>query len=238
MRKINGIFFDIGWTLEYPVSGDWNLTEHFYKEYPEVRRESFSAEVWDHAIDQAMAPVYQNHLLKTLDDEEDIFTQYFYILMNTLPGYSIDEAHARALAHERTYNNDKYLPLEGAIALLSQLKQQGYRLGLISDTFPCIDASLKQAGLYDFFSTRTYSYTFGKFKPDPIMYTDALKQMDLPGNETVFIDDLSKNLIGAEQYGIHGVQSLAKEGSVSDGNHPYVRKPLELLNILDQINQD
>ena len=39
-RLINGVFFDLGWTLERPASGSWMLTNRFFDYVP---RDVFNA---------------------------------------------------------------------------------------------------------------------------------------------------------------------------------------------------
>lgn len=235
MNTVKGIFFDLGWTLERPAADDWNRTRMFYEYYPDVRPENYEPQIWQQANQKAQDIILHNHLLHGLAEEMDIFTRYYMTLVNSLPDCSISEDVARIIAHDHTYQNENYIALEGAETLLRTLRSQGYRTGIISDTFPSVENSLRHISILDLFDTYTYSFAFGVFKPSPIMYEDALKQMNLPADQTIFIDDLSMNLAGAEAFGIRGIQSLAMPGSVSDGIHPFVHKPMDLLEILQTI---
>ncbi len=233
MTAVKGIFFDLGWTLEKPKTGDWNRTRLFEAYFPEVKPENYDRKVWKNAEKESYRILHHNHLLHNLEEEEEVFTQYYMAFVNALPDCMITEDVARIISHDRTYDDEKHLALPDAKKLLEILRSQGYHTGIISDTFPSVENDLRKLGIVDLFDTYTYSYTFGVFKPDPIMYEDALKQMQILPGETVFVDDLSINLLGAEKYGIHGIQSLAKPGSVSDGIHPYIHRPMDLLLILE-----
>lgn len=59
---------------------------------------------------------------------------------------------------------------------LSQLKRQGIKLGVLSNTFvhsSALERHLKQLGILDLLDTRLYSYQFEYRKPDPRIFIQA-----------------------------------------------------------------
>lgn len=57
----------------------------------------------------------------------------------------------------------------------------------------------------DLFDVIVISNEIGVIKPDPKIYLVTLERLGLQAQETIFIDDLERNVIGAEQVGMHGV---------------------------------
>ena len=65
-----------------------------------------------------------------------------------------------------------------------------------------------------------------------MMYLHALEQMQLPPEQTVFIDDGVENLEGAEKYGRQPVLITAKPNSENSNKYPNINKLSELLELL------
>ncbi len=77
--------------------------------------------------------------------------------------------------------------------VLAALKAQGYRLGVISDTFPSLQASLEALGIAGYFDSFTASSLVGAGKPDPKIFAAATRSLDVPAHDSVFIDDMLEN---------------------------------------------
>ena len=232
---IRGIFFDLGWTLELPETGDWMLTKCFRKYYPEELQATVDPQLWRQALMTASKPLIEHHKITTLEEEADQFTGWYMDLLKTA-GLPVTPEIAREIAMDRTYEYDKYIVPPEVPVLLAELKKQGYQLGVISDTWPSIVPQMEQAGILSYFDCLTFSYQLGLFKPDPALYKDALAKMGLPAEETVFVDDLVKNLESAQVLGIHPVLSRL-HGTAPDSRWPSIEAPLELLTVLKEMNR-
>ncbi len=229
----NAILFDLGWTLAVPRSGDWMLTPLFQQLFPSWRETISPREM---ALAQARPAAYlaDHHRLSTLAQEVAQMTRWYTLLGEALPALGMTPAKAAALAEDHTYNvTGNHALLPGVQNLLETLCRQGYTLGVISDTWPSVELQLPAYGIDHLLSARTFSFSLGVFKPDPALYQDALKQLGLPGEACWFVDDRPCNLLGAEQAGMRGIQSLAEPGARADGRFPAVKSPLELPEILD-----
>ena len=89
-----------------------------------------------------------------------------------------------------------------ADSLFERLSSQ-CKLALLSNTDPIHVAHIEAT--YSFvrlFPVRIYSCRVGASKPEPIIYHHALRELDALPEETMFIDDIRENLIGAEALGI------------------------------------
>lgn len=235
MSVIRGIFFDLGWTLETPKTGDWMLTERFYEHFPKEQVDAVDRDIWYAALRKASYPLIISHQMSTLEEEEDAFTGFYYDLI-TNAGLTVSEETARDISRDRTYRWEKYVTMDDTEETLRRLKKQGYKLGIISDTWPSTVPRLEQSGLYGLFDCASFSFEKGIFKPDPAIFLDALGKMGLPAEETVFVDDLVKNLDSASSLGITGVLSLA-HGSAPDPRYPSVRRPSDILQVLEEIQK-
>ena len=209
-QPVKGIFFDLGWTLVYPPSGDWEFTQpaqklfnwEVYQSLPKERTAAVRKEAHDY--------LEAHHHISTLEEEYDRMLQYFTIVAQKLPELGATRQDIEATALEKVYQSQHtYNLMEDAIPTLEALKGR-YKLGIISDTWPSIVPVLERFGILPYFDAITYSFQLGCFKPNPRMFQDALSKMGLPAQECVFIDDVARNLEGAAKVGIQPVQIRVK----------------------------
>ncbi len=212
------IFFDVGYTLDYPASGDWMFTKKFY-EIAGDRLRQFSFEVIKNAYALSMDYLNKNHLVKSLEEEYQQFVRFYSdISLNLNLGLTNEEI--QTIAYDRTNNMSNYIAYPDAKEVLAILSKS-YKLGIISDTWPSIENQLSAMGVREYFSTTTYSCMLGKFKPDEMLYKDALAKCECRAEETVFIDDSVKNLDGAAKLGITPI--LIAANPRSDVESPYLK---------------
>lgn len=104
------------------------------------------------------------------------------------------------------------------LALLRQLKQQ-YRTFLFSNTNEIhLDEVLKLlqrqhqiASLGEFFEKDYYSHLLGVRKPHPEGFLTILNEHSLQPAETVFVDDLYSNILGAQKVGLQTIHINEKQ---------------------------
>lgn len=212
------IFFDVGYTLDYPASGDWMFTKKFY-EIVGDRLSKYSSEEIQKARELSLEYLEKNHLVKNTEEEYHQFIRYYSDISKNL-NISLTDEEVRAIAYDRTNNMDNYIVYPDAKEVLEVLCLS-YKLGIISDTWPSIEQQLCTIGVRDFFSTTTYSCELGKFKPDEALYIDALRKCGCKAEETVFIDDSVRNLEGAAKLGITPI--LIAANPASDIDSPYLK---------------
>jgi putative hydrolase of the HAD superfamily len=97
----------------------------------------------------------------------------------------------------------------GARELLIELRERGYRLGVISNTLQpgrLMDRTLASRGLLDFFPVRIYSSEARVAKPHPAIFRAALAALDLPAEQVAYVGDrLHTDVAGAQGVGMAGV---------------------------------
>ena len=234
-RLINGVFFDLGWTLERPASGSWMLTNRFFDYVPRDVFNAIDETLRKEAMAHACRPLEEHHYTPTLEEEDRKFIQYFRDL-NTFLKLGLSEEQIFDIGHDHTYNFSNYILFDSTIPTLKTLKEHGYRVGVISDTWPSTVPQQKEAGTYDYYDFLVLSFELGVLKPNPRMYETALEYMGLPAEQTIYVDDLTMSLDKAQTYGIHGVCSIADDPSRIVTNYPCVRHPGEVLDLLKEMN--
>jgi putative hydrolase of the HAD superfamily len=89
--------------------------------------------------------------------------------------------------------------------LVSQLKKQGIRLILLSNTSEChfnfINARFP---ILKEFDEHILSYKIGSWKPDPRIFKKALEQAQCEPHECFYTDDILEFIEGAKQVGLNG----------------------------------
>jgi putative hydrolase of the HAD superfamily len=85
--------------------------------------------------------------------------------------------------------------------VLEALKDNGYALGVISDTFPSLQASLESLGIARYFDSFTASSIVGAGKPDPRIFAAATQSLGVEARDSVFVDDTKVEADGAREQG-------------------------------------
>ena len=103
--------------------------------------------------------------------------------------------------------------------LLKQLKQNGYLLGIITDSFVPVYLKLSwfdKGGFADVWDSYISSQEIGAQKPDPRMYLAALEQIGLEPNQSVFVGHNPDELNGAKKIGMVTIAFNSDQGAVAD----------------------
>ncbi|KLV05200.1 HAD family hydrolase [Photobacterium aquae] len=95
----------------------------------------------------------------------------------------------------------------GTVDLIKRLKSAGYRVYALTDNVVEIVEHLKST--YDFwplFDGAVVSADLGLLKPQLEIYQSLLSCYQLDGDESVFIDDMARNVEGAKLAGMSAIQ--------------------------------
>ena len=113
----------------------------------------------------------------------------------TIPNYSL-------WSREFSY---KYQIQIEVMKIVSNLKQQGLKLAILSNTIEPHAKVNREKGIYSPFKVVILSYEVGIRKPDPKIYKITLNKLCVKAEEAVFVDDSDKNVEAAITLGIHGI---------------------------------
>jgi len=231
LKNIKGIFFDIGWALCQPSTHSWMIPlkalEYFTRDdlnnIEETRRK--------HAFKEANTYLNSYHLVRTVEEQYDRFYHYYEILASLLPELNLNPEKITAIVDDLTYNYDNFILFPNVKEILSNLSKK-YKLGIISDTYPSTKKMLEHYGLLQYFSTITFSCDLNAFKPNSLMYQDALQKMQYKPEETVFIDDILMNLEGASKQGINPILITVRPNSDQETDFIKISKLEDLYRYL------
>ena len=133
-------------------------------------------------------------------DERAFYLRFYRAL---LAGEGVREQldeRAAELRAELWCNHERILYPE-VNAVLAYAKRRGYRMGVISDTSPSLELTIRQLGIGDYFSSFTASSLVGVMKPDPKIYNAALASLGVTAEESVYVDDYEPEAEGARALG-------------------------------------
>lgn len=102
-----------------------------------------------------------------------------------------------------TYN-DYALVDENVIDLIKKLKDNNYKIYLLSNINPYTHDVVKTSGLFDLVDGYVLSYLEHKIKPYDSIYKTLLSRYNLNPNESLFVDDKEENVKTANKLGIQG----------------------------------
>lgn len=100
-------------------------------------------------------------------------------------------------------------PREGLQPTLAVLKDGGYKLGLLSNTFWAADLHdrhLGEYGLLDYLPVRVYTSETAHIKPHPSLFRLVLGKLDAAPGESVYVGDRPDvDVAGAQGAGMRGI---------------------------------
>ena len=195
--RFKAIFFDRDGTLTYynPEKRRWRdeVISSWSGRPFELPYEKMMA-LYDKASD-GIAPWY-----KTVGEEREFFKRYYRCLLSGEGiAESLDE-RADRLFDELWCNRDR-LPYPETVGVLEYFKGHGYKMGVISDTYPSLELTLRQLGLDKYFTSFTASSIIGLYKPSPVIFGAALAAQDVTAAESLYVDDCDEEADGARALG-------------------------------------
>ena len=112
-------------------------------------------------------------------------------------------------------------PRSDAVETLTQLKQRGYSLGLISDCSPEVPLLWQETPFVPLIDTVIFSCVVGLKKPDSRIYRLACQNLGLIPEDCLYVGDgASRELTGASRVGMHPVLIRAPYEDSHDSYRP------------------
>jgi len=181
MRGYKNIVFDIGNVLiRYDPIGFLERSP-YAEQKNEYIRHIFDAEWWV-------------ELDKGTIDEETVFRHLYEQFPDLREGISYISNH---------WINEVFSLIEGTSQILTDLKEAGYRIYLLSNFgergFQKVS---KEYAFFEKVDGKIVSYDVKTVKPEREIYDLLLERYELAPHETIYIDDRPENLVVPEEYGI------------------------------------
>ena len=100
--------------------------------------------------------------------------------------------------------DDPILLVQGMEELVKRCKDEGYKIYLLSNASRRQSEYWENVPGHQYFDGTVVSAFVEMVKPDPEIYKHLLEKFDLKAEECLFIDDLERNIKGAQDQGIDG----------------------------------
>ena len=112
------------------------------------------------------------------------------------------------------WHSEEEVPYPDVVSTLTELKQRGYKLGVVANQKYGTEQRLKNWNLLQFFDFIAASAELGMAKPEPAIFEWALEQADChPQNVVMVGDRLDNDMAPANRFGIHSVRLLSGLGA-------------------------
>jgi putative hydrolase of the HAD superfamily len=111
---------------------------------------------------------------------------------------------------------DGFVVRPGMMALVRELRAQGYVTGILSDQTYWLDELDQKFRFSCDFDHIFNSYYLGKGKQDASLFLDVAAALDLPPASIVFIDDNADNVKRAGAMGMQGIHYVDRQGLLAE----------------------
>lgn len=206
---IKAIFFDFDGTLRHSIpSGGETFVEHLRSlgvEFSEADR--LRAMRWELSYWANSADLLED--LKLDDDKNGKFWVKYSqrrLLALGLPARQSNELAPRISRYMgEAYNPESVIPADVRRAL-NALQQHGYLMAVISNRDKPFQEELQSYGIGDYFHFTLAGGEVDSYKPDPAIFTHALKRADIAPHQTIYVgDNYFADVIGARRAGLQPV---------------------------------
>lgn len=143
--------------------------------------------------------LYEGRQLMTVENEIVFFRAYFAEVLRSQGVREKLQSRADALFDAYWLKGGILYP--ETIPVLDWFTAHGYRMGVISDSFPSLRLTLEAVGVDKYFEVFVCSDQVGVMKPEPLIYQTALNQMGVFAQESLYVDDYDVEADGARALG-------------------------------------
>ena len=158
--------------------------------------------------------LYNNRQLMTVENEIALWRAYFAELLR-LQGIT-EQISSRADELFDAFWLKGGMVYPEVVTVLDWFAARGYRMGVISDTFPSLRLTLEAVGLDKYFDCFVCSDQVGVMKPEPLIYQTALNLLGVSAEESLYVDDYDVEADGARALGFTAFHICRGEEVKSD----------------------
>lgn len=177
---ITTIVFDMGGVL-VDFDAKRSLTTHFAPGYHElINEKTFASETW-----------------KLMDKGDFEVEEAIEIMCREIPAELHDEVSRMILDHE-----GEMPPIEEMYSIVKTLKENGYKIYLLSNCPSWFDEFKKSVPAFEFFDGFIISAKYNLIKPGKEIFNVLFKEFSLNAEECFFIDDSPANVATANEIGM------------------------------------
>ena len=198
-----------------PRTGNWDITPKFlelidinkidYDKYISARRK------------------YSDILsekITTLEEEYNMFVRFYDGILSEINYSDYNKKVVEKIAHNRTYEFDKYKLCENVKEELELLSER-FKLILLTDNWPCVYDYLKKYDLNKYFDKIYVSSIYGVEKKDRVFFDYPINEFNIKPGDALFIDDTEINLDIAKDKGLD-VILMDRENKVDNSKYQII----------------
>ena len=230
VKNLKGILLDSGRVLNSPRTGHWFISPNFYNYVDRNKFEEIDKDLLDRSFKKGMDYLNRYPTILTEDEEYKHFIEFYKIVFNELSALEVNSNNILEVAKDTVFNDEKFYFHEDVLEVIPRLSEK-YKLGVVSDTWPSLDRVFRNVGLRNYFSTFVMSSILGVIKPNQLMFTTALNELNLKPEEVIFIDDNIGHVDGAKDLGIQSILMVREDIDI-DTNHLVIKSLKDLENLL------
>jgi HAD superfamily hydrolase (TIGR01549 family) len=237
-RKFKAVIFDLGNTLIY-FDADWQQV------YPLADRALLnSLRASGIELDDAFGQVFRERLEKYYREREMEFIEYTTqsVLRSLLEEWGVkdapEEAIRRALTELHAVSQDHWQPEDDMMSTLRKLKDENYRLGMISNAGDDADVQtlVDKAKIRPFFDIILTSAAQGIRKPNPEIFYTMLEYWGLLAFQVAMVGDtLGADILGAKNAGIFSIWITRRANTPANQAHQDSIKPDQRIAKLSEL---
>ena len=214
------IAIDFGKVMVGPTTGSWDITPKLL--------ELIDINTIDMDKFRQLRGEYNYLLLDktmTREEEEEKFYQLYKAILSQ---FNIEDNIIKEIAHDRTYNFDKYTMYDNLYEELSKIKEN-YKLILLTDNMPCVMEYLEKYDLNKYFDGIYVSCFMGIKKNDKAFFDYPINDFNIKPGEALFIDDVESNLDNAKEKGFD-VMLMDRYNKVKESKYRIINNLSDIFN--------
>ncbi len=210
LNGIKAIFFDLDGTLRHNIPGGGEIfSEHVRSLGLEVSEDDFHRAMRWEFMYWASSSDLLDDTKKYENESEKFWANYSY---RRLVALGIPAKRSKSLAPKvSAYMQEFYAPKsivpEDVKKTLSELKEHGYVMAVISNRDKPFAEELESHGIADLFEFSLAGGEVDSFKPEPEIFQHALKRVaGLSARETIYVgDNYYADIVGSRRAGLRPV---------------------------------
>lgn len=230
---IKAVFFDLYHTLVRYEPPREELQARALKEFgievtPEVfRRPLFIADEFIYQ-EISRSPLRR----RSKEEQMALYVQYQRIVLREA-GIEATDALVMGLLSKMRQFDMKLVPFEDVMPALTELKNRGIILGLISNIERDILPLLHKTGLQSLLDVVVTSQDAGVNKPHPEIFLKALRRARVKASETIYVgDQYQVDVVGAKKAGMKAILLDRSGYSTEISDCPKIKSLTEILRHL------
>jgi HAD superfamily hydrolase (TIGR01549 family) len=198
VMRYKAIFFDRDGTLTMNDSRWVSLRDEKLSEWS-GQDFVFTQDLFQKIFQRVWEGGYSFVPYKNVEQELQFFNQWYKDLLAELGITKNVSERADYLTQHLWYLKKKLY--SETIDVLEYFKSNGYKMGVISDSPPSLELTLKSANIHHYFTSFTASSLVGVGKPNTKIFNAALNAQGVTAAESIYVDDFDIEANGAREQG-------------------------------------